>query len=477
MFARKAANTGTRLGSSLLLPAYRRPLGFQKREYGLEWYPNRAALHESHAGPVLVGASYEFEAPARPAAAGAELRKVLKYSSFENHWDYWRCVESHLREGLPQNLHEVFPAQAPRCLYFDLDGSPDLKTSHAQITSWLQCYVRWFFGGDRRGWEAGSPEPVVLTSANPTKYSCHVVFPQIQFSNYSHQAEYLPVLLSGLPALEVDLVGGISVPILDRVVDRVPYSRFQTLRGPYACKLVGGQLLRETRLEPESLFRSDPLAAFAGLADSDYALELPPVELLLQENEELRHFYERQLSGMASSASSFGPGWLYGSARVSPMDQANLYLSDFQRRGGGVIDLAGLTEVEQFEEALRWLHPDRASQYWSWFRISGVVCRMLEEHCDEEEHRRRIWEAFFAWSNGYPLFDVEENIEMVEKARGRCVSGLQLLLRLAQFDNPDMQLRTRRMSHTVHVRRPAAGPQPIVIAASGPGLSGLGDAM
>lgn len=422
-------------------PATWRPLAYQSMEYGLQWYRSKDALLASNPGPVLVGASYEYEASGSDAMRS--VAQARKYAAFQNHWDYWDCISLHNDQGVRHNLHEVFPIEQPRCLYFDLDGAQSYRADHQNIISWLQIFVRWVLGGDRHNWGPGSPEPVVLTSGDPSKYSCHVVFPQIQFRGFQEQREYIAVILNALPALEVDLEGGESVPILARVVDRVPYSQFQLFRGPYACKLSRGELRADTCLEPEGHFRSDPLAYFASHTNPAYALPLPPISELLAENEEVRHYHTRHAERVAAVMPG---GETYS---VSPQDLANLYDPQFQQGGGGIIDFAGLTDLEKYETALPWTHPGRASQWWSWFRISGVTRTLLEQYSGDAAARKRIWEAHFAWSRHYAHFDADENVHVVEKSSGRRVSGLGLLMRLVQFDNPSMELRTSTWRHQV----------------------------
>eukprot|EP00931_Biecheleriopsis_adriatica_P075415 TRINITY_DN49282_c0_g1_i1.p1 TRINITY_DN49282_c0_g1~~TRINITY_DN49282_c0_g1_i1.p1 ORF type:complete len:471 (-),score=82.66 TRINITY_DN49282_c0_g1_i1:73-1485(-) len=418
-------------GPNLLLP--RR--GFQRREYGLDWYPSKESLFEAGATPessVLVAASYEYEAMDREGF-GASLKQARKYAAFPSHWEYWDCIQQHDRAERPHNLHEIFVEDQPRCLYFDLDGHPVHKGAHRDITRWLQLFVHWFFSGDRLGWTDTDPEPVVLTSPDPAKYSCHIVFPQIQFSSYQQQSEYMPTLLAALPSLVVDLEGEESVPILDRLVDRVPYSKFQLFRGPLACKLKQGELRYDTRLEPEDFFISNELTCFAGHIDTDYSLELPPLAKLLEWNQELRHHHEKQSRRVFSCTDTL----------PSVQDQSVLYQERFQRRlHSNKLDLAGLTPVEQFEACLERLHPDRAEDWWSWFRICGVTCRLLEEYGANEEVRRRIWKAHMDWSSAYPWFEEDENVDMVLKAQGRSSSGIGLLMKLVRHDNPDLDVRT-----------------------------------
>lgn len=395
-------------------------------EHGLEWHMSKQSLLLSEPGPVLVGSSYEVP-------GGGVSRQVRKYSSFQSHEDYWDLVRRYDDDGLQHNLHEVFPADQARCLYFDLDGPPGYKETQSKIVEWLQHYVRWFFAGDRMEWEASSPHPVVLTSPDPSKFSCHVVFPELQFANHEEQARYMEVLFDGLPALEVKLEGGQSVPILKQVVDRVPYSRFQLFRGPYACKLSQGRLRRDTQLDPEGHFRGDPLTIFAGHVVEEYALDIPLVEDLLARNDELRHLHEQAKAMVASAGVELG--------RISPQDRANLYDAKFRRHDSGVINFTGQTDLEVYESALGLLHPDRASQWWSWWRVSGVTCRMLRRYQDNEHARSRIWNAHFQWSSAYPTFDAEENVELVEGLAGKPLPDETLLFRMACFDNPNADVR------------------------------------
>mmetsp|Transcript_53728 Transcript_53728/g.136321 ORF Transcript_53728/g.136321 Transcript_53728/m.136321 type:complete len:487 (-) Transcript_53728:68-1528(-) len=422
----KSAATSSVLSTSSVV--HRQHWGFKHREYGLQWYPSRDALLEADPGPVLVGTSYEY-------AKGERVTQARKYSAFQSHEDYFEVINDRLNDGLLHNLHEVMQETEARCLYFDLDGPPSYRAIHNTIISLLRQYVWWFFGGERRAWRPEALEPVVLTSEDPNKYSAHVVFPEVQFRDHAHQEEYIKVLLSALPALTVDMPDGSKLPLLEKIVDCMPYSRFQLFRGPYACKLKQGQLMADTCLEPEGYFRSDPLAAFASHVDPGYALPLPSVEQLLAENEELRHFRNSR-SRLISLSARRGQNGM-----VSSQDEANLFQPLFQMPGDGELDLVGMTDVEQFETALKWLHPHRATQFWSWFRLSGVTYSMLARYTDNPGARRRILDAHFAWSRGYESFDKEENVNMIEKSQGRPVSGLSLLMRLARFDNPDMTVR------------------------------------
>eukprot|EP00930_Biecheleria_cincta_P073788 TRINITY_DN61075_c0_g1_i1.p1 TRINITY_DN61075_c0_g1~~TRINITY_DN61075_c0_g1_i1.p1 ORF type:complete len:465 (-),score=58.58 TRINITY_DN61075_c0_g1_i1:51-1445(-) len=414
--------------------------GFEPRSFGLDWFPNAEALFESIPAvgprPVCVAAPYESETHELEDRSGG-IRQARKYAMFPSHADYWDFIDECEREERPQSLQEIFLSEQPRCLYFDLDGHPAYKRAHKDLMRWLQLFVRWFFSGDQLGWAQNDPEPVVLTSAEPSKYSCHVMFPQVQFSSHAHQCEYISALLGALPALEVDLEGRMTVQVLDRLVDRVPYSKFQCFRGPYACKLKTGELCYDTRLEPEMFFHGDELTCFAGHVDSGYSLPLPKLSELLEWNKELKDFCSRQQERLRDDSSSsrfFSP--------ASSQNQANLYRVCFQKRHlTSQLNLAGRTEIERFEACLEHLHPDRASDRYSWWTISGVTSSLLQDYGSDDAARARIWKAHFGWSSGYTWFDKDENIDMVERANGKRTSGIRLLSNLVKHDNPGLEVR------------------------------------
>lgn len=402
--------------------------GFSRFDYGLEWYLNKEKLLEADPGPVLVGTSYVFQ---KASGSNPGPVQVMKYASFDSHWSYWEEIRRNLKQNRLQSFHEVIPENAPRCLYFDLDGDSAYRDLHELIVQSLSSYVRWFFSGDQNGWGAEDPEPVVMLSSSPSKYSCHVVFPQIQFSSFEEQAQYVTVLLTGLPALQVELEDGESIPILERLVDRVPYTKFQLFRGPYACKMKDGEIRPETQFVPVSFFQNDQRSCFASYVDPDWALNLASVDELLQHNDELRSLHQTHMNRMPIS--------MGGTA--SHQDQLCLYDPVFQRRGGGFLDFAGRPDLEVYQDALKWLDPERAKQWWSWFRISGVTFTLLEKYQDNPDAREKIWRAHFQWSSRYENFSEAENVYQVERSRGKRVSGLPLLQRLVRFDNPDMRIR------------------------------------
>ena len=92
------------------------------------------------------------------------------------------------------------------------------------------------------------------------------------------------------------LCGGEALALLlDELVDMVPYTRCQLLRGPYACKLQDSRLLSETsfQLQPGWPFEKDPLTAFASYASLAHALDLPTLSKLCGKNQALQRVEER----------------------------------------------------------------------------------------------------------------------------------------------------------------------------------------
>lgn len=407
-------------------------MGFRQGELGMEWFRTKDEVLKAGPGPVLVGASYEYTPRGEQG-----VKQARKYAGFGDHHAYSETVRACLRQETPHNLNEILQVASPRCLYFDLDGASSYGDWHSSIIIWLSNYVRWFFSGDRLEWDESAPEPVVLRSKDPSKYSCHVIFPQIQFASHAQQREYMTLLLGSLRALQVEMDDGETEPVLETVVDRVPYMPFQLFRGPYACKLKDGVLREETQFKPLNVFRGDELTCFAGHVNRRYALELAPPEQLLEWNEELRHYSQTNLERVAASGAAGG----LGNYPVSHQDMACLYDMSFQRYGASYLDLAGRPNVEVYEECLKLLHPKRCMQFWSWFRITGVTYKMLEQYQHDAVCREQIWKAHCTWSSGYSDFCEQENWNWVQKSAGRRVSGLSLLIRLVCFDNPDMTAR------------------------------------
>merc|ERR1711874_770181 len=98
---------------------------------------------------------------------------------------------------------------------------------------------------------------------------------------------------------------------------------WQLFRGPYACKLAGGALQRDTCLEPDDGLAGDPLSFFARFVDPDRALPLPSLERLLTWNAALREAVEKKRTRISLLSRGLEDG-------ISPQDWAQLYLKEFQ---------------------------------------------------------------------------------------------------------------------------------------------------
>lgn len=419
-------------------PGIQSAFGFRKYEFGLQWYPKKEDALIARKGEILVGASYEMI----PKNYRGKRRQVKKFSAFPTHCDYWDTVLRHLKLQEPQGLFEALQEDQARCLYFDLDGRPELRGMHEDIIELLRAFVRWTLGGDDLGWAQEDPIPVVLSSPDPNKYSSHVLFPQIQFANYEHMRRYVELILKALPLLTIE-EDGRQVPLLASVVDCAPYMRFQLLRGPFACKLKDGLLRPDTCLVPddEEYFRNDPLSCFAGYVDEDFNLPMLTLEKLMEIKPELQETQLQTCDAVARVNGSIASLPDAGEWGPSLHDQTLLFVEEFQMQGcNRSQDLSCMNPVEVYETTLEMLHPGRASQWWSWFRICGVTYSMLERYNDDSEARDRIWQAHHNWSRSFLRYSEEENVDAVLSSQGKRVSGLQLLVKLAKWDNPDVNV-------------------------------------
>lgn len=122
---------------------------------------------------VLVAKSYCTE---KVKKSTGEFQQVKKYGIFPSYQAFSDKIEQTKING----FHEVLPKNKPRCLYFDIDGKPVFKKLHDQIIGAMQHLVFWFFFRGREDVTAEQIIPVVMTTDSPNKYSCHIVFPQIQ---------------------------------------------------------------------------------------------------------------------------------------------------------------------------------------------------------------------------------------------------------------------------------------------------------
>eukprot|EP00439_Symbiodinium_sp_Y106_P059494 s537_g8.t1 len=150
----------------------------------------------------------------------------------------------------------------------------------------------------------------------------------------------------------------------------------------------------------------DDLTCFASYVKPEYALELPSMDEIVERN---------------------------------PLD-ASIFSPDFQTQSGPkFLDLAGLTQLERYETCMERLQPERACDWWSWFRVSGVTSTMLDKYQDDDVARQRIWDTHCRWSSQYPNFCEQENLEIVMKAQERRTPGVKLLVEVLEHDYPGLE--------------------------------------
>jgi len=253
------------------------------------------------------------------------------------------------------------------------------------------------------------------------------MFPQIQFDDFKHQQEYMPLILRSLSAMVVNVEGG-QERLLQTLVDRAVYKSFQLLRGPFACKLKNQDILHASRFEPEEYFSNNPLTSFAGYVEKDYALRLPSISEILQSNKELLE-------------SRYGED----SSWAKDNNREDLFAEHFQQRHHeDFLDLTGRTELERYEVLLQYLGHDRADDWSSWFYVTGVTCTLLRRYDHSDEAMERIWQAHCRWSQQSFKFDEQENwLRVTEADRADRLPGLRGLTRLVQHDHPLLKVRDK----------------------------------
>ncbi|CEL96692.1 unnamed protein product [Vitrella brassicaformis CCMP3155] len=382
--------------------------GFQCHEDGLVFFPTKEELLQAKppGSAVWVGSSYLRKLPNKKG----ELVTTQKYSYFPSHASFWDHVYSRHKMGYLTGLYEVAAEHHPRVLYFDLDGKKPMKKHGNRFLSSLQHLVSWFFSVDD-----DQLEPVVLASANPDKFSVHVMYPQIQFSNYERQCEVLPTLLNAIHLLDTKTMQidhtasglpdtadgadtrGASQPELRDVVDRHPYMKFQLFRAPYACKLKGGEYKKETTLLPQTdFYMHDNLTGFITYVCPDFAAVTDPtMDQLTQHNSVLEEI--RRMTIWRGPGLRFKGG--HGGAGIPMADINSLYVPEFrQHLIRSTIDFRGLSYADQWSLGLRSINTMRASHFWSWFRLCGSCYTLMHRYESDPETRQRVLDAFLDWS-------------------------------------------------------------------------------
>jgi len=222
------------------------------------------------------------------------------------------------------------------------------------------------------------------------------------------------------------------------MVDPLVYNPFQILRAPWASKMSAqGTLLPSTMFIPSC----DDHTAFAGYVDASIRRELPEPTPFRSKKQQKRSF------------------------KLGHADINKLYLLKFEQERTGTITFDS-SPVEIFRRALELMHPERACHWWSWFRLCGIVYRVMHPHyiipvlppkppsndtvklptavplsrlfVNGKYSSDDMLEVFLDWSRKhYKTFDRQENIDMIYGSEGKPASGSWLLSQLVMFDNPN----------------------------------------
>eukprot|EP00397_Hematodinium_sp_SG-2012_P020020 GEMP01020602.1.p1 GENE.GEMP01020602.1~~GEMP01020602.1.p1 ORF type:complete len:564 (+),score=80.57 GEMP01020602.1:81-1772(+) len=419
--------------------------GFHRDDVrGMVWFPTKNDLI-AHAVP-------EHKPIIAERYISYKKGPVFKYAHLETHDQFLELSHKHA----PTSFFEVLHEDSPRCLYFDIDSKAEHKAREAEIISTLTKFVEQHM-------EMDNLQSVVLRNPQAEKMSIHVIFPEVQFPNHLVQCYHVPRLLHDMKR---------SSDLLDEVVDPTPYSRFQLYRAPFAAKMskTEGLLVGTTFELATETFSGDPKTMFAGYVNAMYRRRLPVPQPWMPVT--LRRY------GIRSGIS----------------DINCLFQHKFEQpERTGTYTFEG-TPVECLRQALKLIHPMRASHWWSWFRMSGIMYRLMHPHyvlpprvgspmawptpprdddgdssnnaqpvnggvmlpskvnallstgttgkssadAPVEVPSEELLEVFLEWSKKYPTYDRAENLEMVYRCEGRRVSGPWLLSHIVIFDNPNV---------------------------------------
>eukprot|EP00922_Rhytidocystis_sp_ex-Travisia-forbesii_P016969 GHVS01025331.1.p1 GENE.GHVS01025331.1~~GHVS01025331.1.p1 ORF type:complete len:380 (+),score=64.81 GHVS01025331.1:199-1338(+) len=352
--------------------------GFVRVEHPFVFYPTRDLLLSAHPptnqNKLYVAKDY-FKRPSS-SLPSSSFRVVKKYSTAQSHKSLLSVLLHSYGSDRPLSLYEVITAGQKRVLYFDLDGTIEEKPAHQNIVNDITAAVSRAFK------LSSDPTPTVLLSDSSHKYSSHILFPQLQFSNHEEQSSCMPLLFSLLQQ---------DYPRLAGLVDLHPYSAFQAFRAPFAVKLKpppvasgGGGVLQIDRL-----CRDDPLTAFTTFANPSYSI-LSPAKLSRRQ--------------------------------PSPAAQRDL--------------------VSTYEQLLPLLHPSRCSHYSTWVVLAFVTYSLLATQAIAVPAlQRRVWSCWFRWSSGYKHFDQKENERVVLGCKGKKINrSLRILVQMVEHDRPNTKL-------------------------------------
>eukprot|EP00922_Rhytidocystis_sp_ex-Travisia-forbesii_P016981 GHVS01025343.1.p1 GENE.GHVS01025343.1~~GHVS01025343.1.p1 ORF type:complete len:397 (+),score=70.32 GHVS01025343.1:199-1389(+) len=369
--------------------------GFVRVEHPFVFYPTRDLLLSAHPptnqNKLYVAKDY-FKRPSS-SLPSSSFRVVKKYSTAQSHKSLLSVLLHSYGSDRPLSLYEVITAGQKRVLYFDLDGTIEEKPAHQNIVNDITAAVSRAFK------LSSDPTPTVLLSDSSHKYSSHILFPQLQFSNHEEQSSCMPLLFSLLQQ---------DYPRLAGLVDLHPYSAFQAFRAPFAVKLKpppvasgGGGVLQIDRL-----CRDDPLTAFTTFANPSYSILSPGVrtaDILLS---------NPRLLGLAKLSRR----------QPSPAAQRDL--------------------VSTYEQLLPLLHPSRCSHYSTWVVLAFVTYSLLATQAIAVPAlQRRVWSCWFRWSSGYKHFDQKENERVVLGCKGKKINrSLRILVQMVEHDRPNTKL-------------------------------------
>jgi len=392
-----------------------------ERGRGVGWFYKKDLLmddrsrHKTPPQEPIVAENFFYPQTDKLYPRTIKTKMAFRYGTIHGGHDRLLYLIENARDSVQMShrLFEVLDESSPRCLYFDLDGDVKYREREDFIIHELKTYVE-------REFECEFLTPVIIRSQDQSKFSCHLIFPEIQFANHTHQLQYVPRLLYHLKDFSQELV---------EVVDRAPYSRFQNFRLPWAVKLsLKDGIKPNSRFDPNKPYLDDWKTIFAGYTNPAYRRKLPAAKAWIMTGPITR-------------------------LRIrSPHERASdincLYLEKFlQNEPKGVCELPDLhtDQVAWFQFCLDRINPSRADHWWSWFRLCGMVYRIM--HPDEWDvdavenpHADTILEIFLKWSSSYKDYNRQENIDLINGARGKeRISGPRLLKNIIMFDNPNIE--------------------------------------
>jgi len=373
------------------------------------WFPKKQPmlLERQNSGmsmntPIISESYIYFPNPDGPG------KMVFKYANVGEGYDTLLelCSRHYETEEEPPHLFEVLYETSPRCLYFDLDGNPDKREMEDELFSLLTKYVEQEF-------EMENLTPVLVRSFDTQKFSCHIIFPEIQFADLEHQSQYVPRLLYHMAEF--------SEPLAE-VVDPNPYSKFQLFRLPWSVKLsLKRGLIKESLFVPKQPFKDDWKTVFAGYTNPAYRRPLPVA----------KPWEPKRVRRLGFS--------------VGLSDINCLYLEKFlQPEKAGTFEFP-VDNLEAFRVGLNLINPLRASHWWSWFRLCGVTYRLMHpvefnDNTVENARAEEYLQVFLEWSKQYPNYDECENLDMIYRCHGvKRISSGMTLRNVAMFDNPTME--------------------------------------